>query len=109
VPLPPTSDPLCSGARLAKRVAIGGGFREGLPVKWARLVTETALIVSGGCVMPAIVHSDREDLQNLLAQLVENKVRTLAYELYEVRGKVDGRTLEDWLKAESEVWALPKR
>jgi hypothetical protein len=59
--------------------------------------------------MPATVNSDREDLQNLLAQLVENKVRTLTYELYEVRGKVDGHTLEDWLKTVSEVWALPKR
>ncbi len=54
--------------------------------------------------MPAISNSDREDLQKLLAQVVENKVRTLAYELYQARGKAEGHTLEDWLKSEAEVW-----
>lgn len=59
--------------------------------------------------MPAIAISDRADLESLLAQVVENKVRMLAYELYEARGKADGHTLADWLKAESQVWALAKR
>lgn len=33
----------------------------------------------------------------------EEKVRTRAYELYEVRGRMDGHAEEDWLQAESEV------
>lgn len=34
---------------------------------------------------------------------VEDRIRNRAYELYEKRGKQDGRDLEDWLQAESEV------
>ena len=34
---------------------------------------------------------------------VEEKIRKRAYELYELRGREDGRDLDDWLKAESEV------
>ena len=33
----------------------------------------------------------------------EENVRARAYELYEVRGRIDGRAEEDWLRAESEV------
>ena len=33
----------------------------------------------------------------------EENVRTRAYELYEVRGKIDGHAEEDWLPAEGEV------
>ena len=33
----------------------------------------------------------------------EEKVRTRAYELYEVRGRIDGHAEEDWLRAEGEV------
>ena len=33
----------------------------------------------------------------------EENVRARAYELYEVRGKIDGHAEEDWLQAESEV------
>jgi len=29
----------------------------------------------------------------------EEKVRTRAYELYEMRGRIDGRAEEDWLQA----------
>jgi hypothetical protein len=29
------------------------------------------------------------------------EIRELAYRLYEVRGRVDGREMEDWLEAES--------
>jgi hypothetical protein len=36
-------------------------------------------------------------------QNVEETVRTRAYELYEERGREDGRELEDWLRAEEEV------
>lgn len=33
----------------------------------------------------------------------EENGRTRAYELYEVRGRIDGHAEEDWLQAESEV------
>ena len=33
----------------------------------------------------------------------QEQVRRRAYELYEQRGREDGRDLEDWLRAESEV------
>ena len=33
----------------------------------------------------------------------EENVRARAYELYAVRGRIDGHTEEDWLQAEREV------
>ena len=33
----------------------------------------------------------------------EENVRTHAYELYEMRGRIDGHAEEDWLQAESEA------
>jgi hypothetical protein len=35
----------------------------------------------------------------------EEAVRLRAYELYQQRGKKDGRAEEDWLQAESEISA----
>ncbi len=58
--------------------------------------------------MATTVNSDREDLQALLAKVAENKVRTLAHELYEAQGKADGHTVEDWLKSGTDVWGLAK-
>ena len=37
------------------------------------------------------------------AEQVREKIRQRAYEFFELRGKGDGRDLDDWLKAESEV------
>jgi len=37
------------------------------------------------------------------SEMIQEQIRHLAYELYEQRGREDGRDLEDWLKAESEV------
>jgi hypothetical protein len=34
---------------------------------------------------------------------LEGQIRSRAYELYEARGREDGRDLEDWLRAESEI------
>jgi len=34
---------------------------------------------------------------------LRDKIRRRAYELYEQRGKEDGRDLDDWLQAESDV------
>ncbi len=33
----------------------------------------------------------------------EEKLRARVYELYEVRGRIDGNAEEDWLQAEGEV------
>jgi hypothetical protein len=33
----------------------------------------------------------------------QEQIRRRAYELYEQRGREDGRALDDWLQAESEV------
>jgi len=33
----------------------------------------------------------------------EENVRARAYELYEMRGRLDGHAEEDWLKAEGEI------
>jgi len=33
----------------------------------------------------------------------QENVRARAYELYEVRGRIDGHAEEDWLQAEAEV------
>jgi hypothetical protein len=50
-----------------------------------------------------------------MISMLENKIRLRARQLYEQRGQVDGRALEDWLKAEAEtlkssilrpLWAL---
>jgi hypothetical protein len=35
--------------------------------------------------------------------IVEEQIRQRAYQLYEQRGKEDGRDVEDWLRAEEEV------
>jgi len=34
---------------------------------------------------------------------LQERIRQRAYGLYELRGREDGRDLDDWLKAESEV------
>lgn len=40
---------------------------------------------------------------------VQEKIRRRAYELYELRGREEGRDWDDWLKAESEVTAKAAR
>ena len=41
--------------------------------------------------------------QKLMVNMLERKIRLRARQLYEERGQEDGRALEDWVKAESEV------
>ena len=38
----------------------------------------------------------------------QEQIRQRAYELYEQRGREDGRDLDDWLQAESEVTGKAK-
>ena len=41
--------------------------------------------------------------QRLMVDLLERKIRLHARQIYRDRGEADGRALEDWIKAESEV------
>lgn len=41
--------------------------------------------------------------QKLMIGMLEKKIRLRARQLYEERGKIDGKALEDWVKAESEI------
>ncbi len=41
--------------------------------------------------------------QKLMLELLERKVRLRARQLYDERGQVEGREVEDWVKAESEI------
>lgn len=45
----------------------------------------------------------RKKQQALMAELIERKIRLHAQRLYDQRGKAEGRALEDWVQAESEV------
>jgi hypothetical protein len=38
-----------------------------------------------------------------IADTMETRIRELAYELYESRGRIDGHELDDWLEAESVI------
>ena len=41
--------------------------------------------------------------RKLMVELLERKVRLRARQLYDERGQVKGKELEDWVRAESEV------
>jgi hypothetical protein len=41
--------------------------------------------------------------QQWMLELLERKIRARARQLYEERGGAEGRALEDWVRAESEV------
>ncbi len=41
--------------------------------------------------------------RKLMVELLERKVRLRARQLYDERGQAQGRALEDWVRAESEV------
>lgn len=44
-----------------------------------------------------------EDTRKLLIGLIGRQIRLRAYELYQSRGREDGRDLDDWLQAEDEI------
>jgi len=46
---------------------------------------------------PTSVTSEPQDLE------LKDQIRHRAYELYEGRGRQDGRELEDWFRAEAEI------
>jgi len=41
--------------------------------------------------------------QRLMVNIVDRKIRLRARQLYEERGMAEGKALDDWVKAESEV------
>ena len=45
----------------------------------------------------------RQKQQQLMAGMVERKIRRRARQLYDTRGQVEGLSLQDWFQAESEV------
>ena len=45
----------------------------------------------------------RKKQQALMVRMVERKVRSRAQQLYKSRGQSEGRELQDWFQAESEV------
>ena len=44
-----------------------------------------------------------KERQKLMLGLLERKIRMRARQLYHERGQAEGRELEDWVRAESEV------
>jgi hypothetical protein len=38
-----------------------------------------------------------------MIEMLERKIRLRARQLYDERGRIEGRELEDWIKAESEI------
>ncbi len=47
--------------------------------------------------------SSQKAISTVEPRMIEEKVRARAYELFNARGREDGRDLEDWLRAEEEV------
>jgi hypothetical protein len=51
--------------------------------------------------MPTINLNKKSDVAENLE--LQERIRVRAYELYEQRGREDGRELDDWLQAEAEA------
>jgi Protein of unknown function (DUF2934) len=49
------------------------------------------------------IETRRKKQQDLMMKALERKVRSRAKQLYETRGQAEGRELQDWFQAESEV------
>jgi Protein of unknown function (DUF2934) len=50
-------------------------------------------------------HPDRDKIDR---PQLEERIRSRAYELYEERGRGEGRALDDWLEAKAEVLGVVK-
>jgi hypothetical protein len=53
------------------------------------------------------IETRRKKQQALMKRMLERKVRSRAQQLYESRGQTEGRALEDWFQAESEILGNP--
>ena len=51
---------------------------------------------------------DAEPKTNEQPKDTADQIRARAYELYELRGRVDGHELDDWLLAESQLIQKPE-
>jgi hypothetical protein len=49
------------------------------------------------------IDTRRQKQQALITELLEKKIRRHARQLYEARGQAEGRALQDWVEAESQV------
>jgi hypothetical protein len=47
--------------------------------------------------------SDNKPIAIVEPPRIEDEIRKRAYELFEARGREEGRELEDWLRAEEEI------
>ena len=55
-------------------------------------------------------HSEQSEfLIDAAVALADSAVQTRAYELYELRGRTDGRAEQDWYKAENDIRARRKQ
>lgn len=52
--------------------------------------------------IPSALESSLSEAPDIF-EMSEEKARIRAYQLYEVRGREDGRATEDWLQAEAEM------
>jgi hypothetical protein len=58
---------------------------------------------------PSAAQPDSLVMDNAPNVLADSAVRTRAYELYELRGRVDGYANEDWYQAETDLRAQSKQ
>ena len=64
-----------------------------LPVDDVRAANEPASLLPSGTILDLTSTGERRS--------DEQKIRELAFHFYEERGRVEGKALDDWLKAES--------
>jgi Protein of unknown function (DUF2934) len=58
---------------------------------------------------PSSAQPESLNMDNAPNVLADSAVRTRAYELYELRGRVDGYANEDWYQAETDLRAQSKQ
>ena len=58
---------------------------------------------------PSSAQPESLNMDNAPNVLADSAVRTRAYELYELRGRVDGHANEDWYQAETDLRAQRKQ
>jgi hypothetical protein len=58
---------------------------------------------------PSSAQPESLNMDNAPNVLAESAVQTRAYELYELRGRVDGYANEDWYQAETDLRAQSKQ
>jgi hypothetical protein len=69
------------------------------------------MIATKNCIRlaPSSAQPESLHLDNAFNILADSAVQTRAYELYELRGRVDGHANEDWYQAETDLRARSKQ